>query len=532
MIEEGSRAKRVARGYGARIDGSIDDQQAVCPPVPLPEQEKEGESVSPSEAGVGGLKKVDSVETDMCKRFLGEGFMMNQRSCDSSACLICARPGNDAPLKRYVDDSDLRPSTSRDALSHIFRSLSPSQKEGERMVARMPALDSSTRGTKQGGRSVTELYASSSGGENDHNPGSPRGKLEFSDQLVPQSAVTERQECYRVRESDRDNRDKVIASMDFRSVGGFFASATSCKELCIHRLAQAEGDGESFVAHRQSVDPRWVHRTSAKLSSLAWNNNANVITVGDHYGELTRVDVETCHILTETDEGSGTAVLDLKRNRHFGTTCLLTATKSGAVKLWTEDLSESLELTDECVDRVPICGVAFSPVNPNWVAAARSDSVVTLYDIRHGAAPLWRRRMGGTNAVAHLDHLASGDLVCSQLNEGISVWRRSGQGEDGKIEMARRMHAYASHTQTKHFVGLSVSSRGFIATGSECGRAYVYGSRISEPVALCSSDPTLGDSGVTAVEWIPQDQCEGDSQGLLVAQGASINRFKIDIPAL
>ena len=118
-----------------------------------------------------------------------------------------------------------------------------------------------------------ELYASSSGGENDHNPGSPRGKLEFSDQLVPQSAVTERQECYRVRESDRDNRDKVIASMDFRSVGGFFASATSCKELCIHRLAQAEGDGESFVAHRQSVDPRWVHRTSAKLSSLAWNNN-------------------------------------------------------------------------------------------------------------------------------------------------------------------------------------------------------------------------------------------------------------------
>ena len=140
--------------------------------------------------------------------------------------------------------------------------------------------------------------------------------------------------------------------------------------------------------------------------------------------------------------------------------------------------------------------------------------------------------MGGTNAVAHLDHLASGDLVCSQLNEGISVWRRSGQGEDGKIEMARRKHAYASHTQTKHFVGLSVSSRGYIATGSECGRAYVYGSRISEPVALCSSDPTLGDSGVTAVEWIPQDQCEGDSQGLLVAQGASINRFKIDIPAL
>ena len=265
-VIEDSRAKRVAKGC-ARIDGSIDDQapppETVCPPVPLPEQEKEGESVSPSEAGVGGLKKVDSVETDMCKRFLGEGFMMNQRSCDSSACLICARPGNDAPLKRYVDDSDLRPSTSRDALSHIFRSLSPSQKEGERMVARMPALDSSTRGTKQGGRSVTELYASSSGGENDHNPGSPRGKLEFSDQLVPQSAVTERQECYRVRESDRDNRDKVIASMALVR-GRLFATPRARSSG--PGLAQAEGGGE-FQAHRQSADPRWVHRPRP---SLCW----------------------------------------------------------------------------------------------------------------------------------------------------------------------------------------------------------------------------------------------------------------------
>ncbi|QDZ23191.1 WD40 repeat domain-containing protein [Chloropicon primus] len=457
----------------------------------------------------------------MCKVVgTGEGFMLTQRSCDASQCLLCSRRGDEV-LKRYVGDADLERPSGQDALSHVFKSppASPTRTGVDHSVARDVPEHESSR--------LLEFLPELCG------EGDLSGESSFRDHVVPQLSCNRRRETYEVRESTSDKRDKVIAKMDFRSAGGFFATATSCKELCIHNIADrgvgGGGGGQDESRETDSIDPRWVHRSSAKLSSLVWNNHSNMITVGDHYGELTRVDVETCHIVREVDEGNGSPVLDLKRNRHFDTMCLLTSTKSGTVKLWAEDLSDSLSITDE-THTIPVCGVAFSPLNVNWIAMARSDSTVCVYDVRYVTAPLWTTNVGGSgSAVAHVDYCGDGDVVCSSLNDGISVWE-SQKVREGHLSMAKRPPlTFDSHQLTKHFVGLSVSEGDLIASGSEDGKAYVYSRTSRMPVTVCES--LAGDKCVTAVEWIPKGQSSGPSLGLLVAQGSSIRRFEIDPPA-
>ena len=460
--------------------------------------------------------------------------------CDSSNCLLCSRcvtEGGLIPL-RYVQRDDLQPVPKPDVLSHLFK------KEHRQLPANMglgpfPGV--------VGEEATTDL-----------------------DHVVPQTphTVTERMETYAAREGDRDRRDKVIAGMDFRSTGGYFATATSCKELCIHKLARgSEGKGKTttttifgwtlalhlaalpstsmlenstdaplslFVSLTEDYDcvnPEWVHRTAAKLSALAWNNNSNIITVGDHCGELTRVDVETCHILTESDEGSYSPILDLKKNEYFNTSCLLTATKSGSVKFWSEDLRESLLVTDE-THTIPVCGVAFSPINPNWIAMAKADSSFCVYDMRNVETPLVSTNVGADGACAHIDFCTNGDLVCSSLHAGVSVWEHS-EVNLTRISLRRKPAHFDVHSQTRHFVGLSVNDRDFVATGSEDGKAYIYHEHYPHPVAVCEdlgSPRQDATPCVTAVEWIPQDQCGEDAMSLLVASGSCISRFRVEVP--
>lgn len=445
-------------------------------------------------------------------------------------------------MGKYVDTSALgsdfppRP----DAFSHLFPLSSCGTEAGQKRKQ-----SSSTQ------RLVTDLFAPD-GDPYGAGPGS-RGDI-CEERVVPEPTwVVEPRERYYAREYPSDKRDKVVAMMDFRSLGGFFAAATSAKEVCIHKLRgirnsgsdcedEENGEEQELLGSSSGYEPRWVHRTSAKLSALCWNNHSNAVTVGDHLGELTRVDVETCHILTEVDEGSATAVLDLKKNCFFGTGCVLTAAKGGDCRLWSEDLRDSLLVTPEGGGCGAACACSFSPTNPNWVAVAMADSTVSVYDVRNPGVAMWSAEtgMGGGNAAAHLDYCANGDLVCSTLSEGIAVWGASGW---------RR--TYKDHTQMKRFVGMAArgGERGdLVATGSEDGKAYVYDckSGAASAVAVCqyatgsaplSEVPSLEsccqskEAGVTAVSWIPGDLTEGSSAGLLVARGASILRFQIDQPS-
>jgi len=503
----------------------------------------------------------------------------NLRECDSSKCLLCSRRPGDP--ERYVDNSDLPTTQYPDVL--------------EGLVMRNGSGQLGSNANKK--RTAAECYPCTSEdvsleqivpqqGERDFTTGGRLSKIPSQkDLLVPQmrSACVLRKESYMARESNRDLRDKVISSIDFRRGGEYFATATTCKEICIHKLessgcggsesGKGKGSQEDTVKNGESIsastttcsmssspiDPRWVHRAPSKLSSLVWNNNSNKVTVGDFEGQLTRVDVETGHIIEEVDEKSNSAILDLKRNKYFNTNCLLTASKSGAVKLWSEDLHSYMPIVSES-NSVPVCSVAFNPFNANLVATALSNSMLCVYDIRNCEVPIYTTDVARENPVAHIEYCSNGDLVCSTLNNEITKWERDSQNKRSlvtsgaenfvSLQLQKKCASFLGHKLTRHFVGLSVNHRDFIATGSEDGKAYIYHERSASPVAICdvsgcsptSSCYSSGSGNIshastkqnpitTAVEWIPSPENHegGETMSLLVAAGMKVDRFELNL---
>jgi len=483
------------------------------------------------------------------------------RSCDSSNCLLCCKQLLNGRVEGYIEkvcDSIAQAVKEKDdVLSYAFTSKrgtssgvggneNEKEKDGASVSTSGPAAAeaaaavelSAWSGTTS--RSSTESFDQMVPQHGDNfefraaRRSSSSDNLLNSSSVVPDCVGAERKEAYMARETCSGTSDKVISSIDFRFDATHFGCATTCKELCIYKLDC--GDAST------RIDPICVHKTAAKLSSLVWNNNSNLCTVGDHYGEMTRIDVETGHILEEIEEGSGTPILDLKRNKYFGTSCMLTATKSGSVKLWSGDLMDSMHITHD-TSCVPVCSVAFSPVNPNHVALALADATFCIYDIRNvDSGPFCKNNVGSDNPVAHIDYCSNGDVVCSTLRNGITVWGETGhQVGNGSLKRSSSMTlwkkcSFGGHTQKRHFVGLAINESDLIATGSEDDKAYIYSRDSMNAIAVCEGDkaysPTSASgrlSPVTAVEWIPHYSPGVQSRGLLVASGISIKRFDVGV---
>jgi len=490
----------------------------------------------------------------------------NLRECDSSKCLLCSRRPGDP--ERYVDNSDLPTFQYPDVLEGLVVRYGVTGKKRTAAESHSAACYPCPRTSEEETDVSLEQIVPQQCGDNDaaiFTTTTTTGRLSKissqKDLLVPDvvPAVSgAKKESYLARESNRDLRDKVISSIDFRRGGEFFSTATTCKEICIHKI-----DPSTSGSSTGSIDPRWVHRAPSKLSKIVWNNNSNVVTVGDFDGQLTPVDVETGHIIAEIDEKSNSAILDLKRNKHFHTNCLLTASKSGAVKLWSEDLHSFMPIVKGSSSGgggVPVCSVSFNPLNANLVATALANSMLCVYDIRNCEVPIYTTdNVARENPVAHIEYCSRGDLVCSTLNSEISKWEndvlhhKRGRRENNNLvslQLQKKGQSFRGHKLTKHFVGLSVNHRDFIATGSEDGKAYVYHDkfRSCSPVAVCdvaASDPTCTSSCcnpsphahvtpiTTAVEWIPSStESDSGTMGLLVASGMKIDRFEFNLDNL
>lgn len=83
---------------------------------------------------------------------------------------------------------------------------------------------------------------------------------------------------------------------------------------------------------------------------------------------------------------------------------------------------------------------------------------------------------------------ASTDSTIKLWNIGASA---SGAADQGTQQVAKQGPAmsYTGHVNEKHFVGLSVTSDGYIACGSERSRAYCYYRSFPKPVASHRLDP-------------------------------------------
>jgi protein suppressor of PHYA-105 1 len=170
--------------------------------------------------------------------------------------------------------------------------------------------------------------------------------------------------------------------------------------------------------------------------------------------------------------------------------------------------------------QVNVCSVQWSPEYPHLLAAGASNCKAYLYDLRRHDTPLGVIP-GHSKSVSYVRHASGSQLLTASTDSTVRLWDVTGSsagvsladvmhdvegsgGVDGDAKGAGPSAAadaaggqangaagqwgshstprlavtprltYRGHINERNFVGLSVSSEGYIACGSEDNSVYVY----------------------------------------------------------
>lgn len=322
-------------------------------------------------------------------------------------------------------------------------------------------------------------------------------------------------ESYFAQEDELDSRDKHISGIDFRSNSNFFAASTTRKEVFIFKLKH-ESDPSNLM-------PIGQHRLHSRPVSLAWNRNSNVITLGDHEGQLTQIDGHTGHILVERDSDNGKPIWCIAKHKDPTIDTLVAAAEDGSVNLWSNDLSSSIKIKDPMVSAVPACTVAFSTQNMHELSVGFSNSEVHVMDLRYLERPVAMLPISKGRPVAHVEYLNSGSIACSSLGSEIHLWHRS--SVDYMKYACKSIKMWSGHLQERCFTGLSVNEKDFIASGSEDGRIFIYNEESKNPLVVY---PSVSTTKVASVKWVPaENDCSSSSNTLLMTSENCIQRCSV-----
>ena len=241
-------------------------------------------------------------------------------------------------------------------------------------------------------------------------------------------------------------------------------------------------------------------KASAKLSSMTWNPYIkHTVATADYEGVVSLWDVNRGEV--------GSAFHEHKKRvwstswSKLDPTRLVSGSDDGTCRVWSINQRESTAVIQ---NRANICCVHFSPVSANVVAFGSADYSIKAYDLRHTLRPLVSLT-GHKKAVSYVRWL-DGDLIASastdntlklwDVKRGIlgamagptqlavsdpssTLWAGDKSG-DGNPACLR---TFRGHVNRKNFVGMSASSAGHIAVGSEDNTVCVYAKAVPAPIA-------------------------------------------------
>lgn len=299
--------------------------------------------------------------------------------------------------------------------------------------------------------------------------------------------------CWQNSSSSHRDTD-IVCGLEFEEQGWLLAAAGVSKQVRVYSLAKL------LEEDVQEKEPIRMHRLASKLSSLSWNPSKNgVVSVGDYDGAVTEIDLETGHIINESDGHSGRRVWSVSHSV-LQKGIMASASDDGNVAIWNAGKEVVMRISPNTTGglKSPITGVQMSPWDGNLVGIASASCSGYLYDIRQHCRPLKVFR-GHERPVSYVKFLDQNTLVTAGIDSSLIAWN---------VNTGDKMQVYKGHCNNKHFVGLSVRPEdGLIACGSETGEVFCYQSSHGASVAthLPSRFQSLDDSKpfCSAIAWQP-----------------------------
>ena len=282
-----------------------------------------------------------------------------------------------------------------------------------------------------------------------------------------------------LRAGDIASPQEMVCCADFDADDSHFATVSVSRSVKVFDFAAVKRTPTALHV------PVWQANTRSKLSSVSWNAyiRPHLIT-SDYDGVVQLWDVGTgCEVAQYDDHSRRVWSVDFSRADPLR---FASGSDDATVRVWSVN-----DPTQNVVMRAPanVCSVQFSPTNGNLVAAGCANHKVYLYDLRRPESACGVLRGNMTRAASYVRFLGGDVLVAASTDNAVRMFDIGG----GRNEV---MCTYTGHKNERNFVGLSVTEDGYIATGSEDNRVYVYYKTLPFAIARTSlNGDASGDGG-------------------------------------
>lgn len=271
-----------------------------------------------------------------------------------------------------------------------------------------------------------------------------------------------------LRYGDLLNTSNMVCSTAFDRDDEFFATAGVSKRIKIFEYA---GVVDSDVGVHYPV----LEITSrSRLSNVCWSSYVKShLVCSDYEGVLQLWDTNTNTELMQFEEHAKRVwSVDFSR---VDPTRILSGSDDGTVRLWSINQECSVATIDT---KANVCSVQFSPECSNIVAFGSANYRIYLYDLRNIDQPL-AMIPGHSRAVSYVRFLGGNHLVSASTDNTLKMWDISSAacGNDIPCDIT-----FGGHINEKNFVGLAVTSDGYIACGSENNTVYCYYKALPMPM--------------------------------------------------
>ncbi len=286
-----------------------------------------------------------------------------------------------------------------------------------------------------------------------------------------------------IRSGNMANPQEMVCYSDFDADDSHFATVSVSRSVKVFDYA-------SMLDNPNSLQfPVWQASTRSKLSSVSWNSYIrSYLITSDYEGAIQLWDVasgSTFELNQFEDHEKRVWSIDFSQ---LDPMQFASASDDSTVRIWNLQQSSSVA----CL-KTPsnACSVHYSPSRATMLAVACANHCSYVFDTRKVDQPL-AVLSGANRAVSYVRFMDGNTVIGASTDNAIRSWDiSSATNSPTPLQTTQPFQEeYTGHVNERNFVGLSVHSDGYIATGSEDNKVYCYYKAF--PFALTTHSPVCG----------------------------------------